>query len=404
MTGIARDMRLCTGCAACAQTCIRDAVKMAENEEGFLYPEIDSQKCSDCGLCKKVCPVNSVQVEKILYSAVKTSQNTKVYACFSKDADIRESSSSGGVFSLLAQSILSQNGVVFGAGFDESFKVRHDYIEKIDGLDGLRRSKYVQSNIENNYKKAGDFLDAGRKVLFCGTPCQIAGLKAFLVKDYVNLLTCDLACHGVPSPKVWNMYLDFLKERYDSGIAAISFRDKSTGWTGSSMRVDFDNGRRYMQRVKSELFFIGFGKSIFNRRSCFDCQFRLQNTKADITLADFWGIDRLKDRDFCDNKGVSLVITHTEAGEKALSLIGDSMCMKERRLDEALTGNPRLISSCREPAGRESFFKDLKSGFTFDKLRRKYMDNFSAKYRLKCLIKHVLNPESIKKLRDVIRR
>lgn len=391
MMEVLRDRKLCTGCAACGQGCPQNAIEMKANEEGFLYPVINGELCSNCGLCQRICPVN-----KAINSAYagkdsnSPDESRKVYACFSNDEQIRSKSTSGGVFTQLAQNVISRNGVVFGAEFDEAFRVRHNYTENADGLDALRRSKYVQSDTEKSFLKAREFLYSGKPVLFCGTPCQIAGLKAFLNKDYTNLLTCDLACHGVPSPKIWEMYLDFIRERYHSRITAVSFRDKSTGWNSSSMIIDFEDGRQYIDRVKKEIFFIGFGKSIFNRSSCYSCKFRINNTKADITLADFWGIDRQGDGGFTDNKGVSLVITHTEAGENALSQIKDGLYMKQQPPEEAIKYNPRLVSSVCEPAGRKSFFDDLKAGYTFDGLRRKYMDNFSIKYKIKGLAKLIL--------------
>jgi coenzyme F420-reducing hydrogenase beta subunit len=391
MTDIISDMKLCTGCAACVQACSQDALTMKENHEGFLYPEISELKCTDCGLCRKICPVNAVLNQEIPQNAKNISENIKVYACYSRDDNIREKSSSGGVFSLLAESVLSQNGVVFGAEFDGNFRVRHGFTEKMDGIDALRRSKYVQSDMGDIYGKAKSFLKDGRKVLFCGTPCQVAGLKAFLAREYQNLLTCDFVCTGVPSPRIWDMYLDYMIDKYNSGIAEISFRDKSAGWRDYNMQIIFKNGSKYIHKAKTETFFIGFGKNIFNRSSCFHCMFRIQNTKADITLADFWGIDKLDDKVFTDNKGVSLTVVHTQAGKAVLSTIMEKMCIREQSFDVALAGNPRLASSFTEPKIREKFFNDLKSGFTFDRLRKKYMDNFSVKYKVKRLIKLILH-------------
>ncbi len=388
MTGVLEDRKLCTGCAACAQVCPQRAIGMKADGEGFSYPEIDDELCSGCNLCRRTCPVNKSAAENKDAGAPVISH--KAYACFSNDEQVRSKSSSGGIFTQLAHSVISRGGVVFGATFDGAFKVVHGCTENAEGLDALRRSKYVQSDIGDTFIKAQEFLEAGRPVLFCGTPCQAAGLKAFLGKEYGGLLTCDLACHGVPSPKVWEMYLDFMRERYNSRIAAVSFRDKSTGWRGSSMKIGFEDGGQYTDRVQREIFFIGFGKSIFNRSSCYGCKFRINSSKADITLADFWGIDRQGDGDFTDDKGVSLVITHTDAGENALSQIKDGICMKQRPLDEAVRYNPRLVSSVGEPAGRKSFFDDMRAGHTFDRLRRKYMDNFSIKYRIKGLIKRIL--------------
>lgn len=404
MKDIVKEARLCTGCSACSQVCPKSAITMTANEEGFLYPSIDEDLCSSCGLCGRICPVNTAirnadgagaktdakDVKKSAEAGEKAISH-KVYACYSRDESVRSRSSSGGVFTQLALSILADGGVVFGAGFDGNYNVIHTYAENEKQLDNLRRSKYVQSDIANSFIEAGDFLKAGRKVLFCGTPCQIAGLKAFLTRDYTGLLlSCDLACHGVPSPKVWEMFLKYLRDIYKSDIKAVSFRDKSTGWNDSSMNVEFKNGSRYIDRVKREIYFMGFGKSIFNRKSCYDCKFRIDNTKADITLADFWGIDRHGEQEYSDNKGVSLILTHTEAGEEALKRIGENVCIRERSLNEAVRFNPRLVSSVAEPAGRKLFFDDLKSGYDFDRLRAKYMDNKSLKYMAKRLAKRLL--------------
>ncbi|MGI6668380.1 MAG: Coenzyme F420 hydrogenase/dehydrogenase, beta subunit C-terminal domain [Acetivibrionales bacterium] len=388
---------LCTGCAACSQVCPQGAIAMTANSEGFLYPRINEDICSDCGLCIRTCPVNKAletgsEGDTVTGAGAghKQDAGSRFYACCSVDEAIRTASSSGGVFSHLAKSVLSEGGVVFGAGFDEKFKVRHACIEDVKKLDSLRRSKYVQSEIGDSFRQARGFLDEGRKVLFCGTPCQIAGLRAFLGREYGGLLACDLACHGVPSPKVWDMYLEYLRDKYKSEIKAVSFRDKSTGWNNSSMRIDFKNGSKYMDSVKREIFFIGFGKSIFNRRSCFNCLFRINNTKADITLADFWGIDKISPGEFTDNRGVSLVITHTPAGEEAFLRIKDDVRAEEKAYNAAVKYNPRLVSSVPEPPARKSFFGDLVSGYDFDRLVEKYMDNKSLKYRVKCIIKRIL--------------
>lgn len=376
------ESRLCTGCACCSQICPMGAIEMTPNDEGFLHPHIIADLCNNCKKCVRTCPAN----EDVSFPK----QQHNAYAGYSKDDDIRLGSSSGGVFTLLAQDILGKNGVVFAAGFDSEFNVRHMSIEDKKYLDNLRRSKYVQSDTGITFGEAKAFLKEGREVLYCGTPCQIAGLKAFLNSEYENLLTCDLACSGVPSPKVWRMYIDFMNGRYKSKAASISFRDKSNGWSRYNMKIEFENGKQYIDKARREIFFIGFGKSIFIRRSCFYCLFRLQNTKADVTLADFWGIGKLKDDNFADDKGVSLIIVNTEKGEKALSLIEDKMVLKPKPLDIALKYNPRLVSSVTEPESRKSFFDDMRAGIEFDSLRRKYMDNFSIKYRVKAALRRAL--------------
>ncbi len=443
MKEIIYNSRYCTGCSACSQACPSKAVTMEADDEGFLFPLIDENLCNDCDLCKRICPVNkaffskhgivtdedgssvfiagkegllsasadkdvsSIEGKGRLSSASAGNDGTsslsagngenphtftgkRAFACYSTNDETRGKSSSGGIFSELAVKTLENGGVVFGAAFDSDFSVRHRFVDSIDSLDDLRRSKYVQSDIGDTFIKAKEFLDEGREVLFCGTPCQIAGLKSFLRKNYTNLCACDLACFGVPSPKVWEMYTDFLKDRHQSGIRSISFRDKSGGWKEYHMRISFTNGDEYLVKAKDELYFIGFGKNIFNRRACFDCRFRVQNSGADITLADFWGIDKMNIEVNDDNRGVSLAITHSKTGEVAMARIGDFAALSECDAGEAVKYNPRLVSSAAEPAGRAAFFADMKNGFDFDRLRRKHMDNFSMKYKLKRMIKKVL--------------
>ncbi len=359
---------------------------MKENDEGFLYPFIDEDKCNDCGLCIRTCPVNrATGVDIAAHGAGKAA-----FACYTKNDEVRAKSSSGGVFSQLAAKALEKKGVVFGASFDSDFRVRHSYIENNEELDGLRRSKYVQSDIANTFKEAKKFLQEGRHVLFCGTPCQIAGLKAFVGKDYERLITCDLACFGVPSPRVWRMYLDHLEMKNSGKTQAVSFRDKSGGWKDYRMDIGFKNGAKYQVQAKKELYFIGFGKNILSRSSCFDCRFRVWNSGADITLADFWGIEKMGGIIKDDNRGVSLVITHSTAGEAALKEITDDVYISACDINEAVKYNPRLVSSAAEPAGRRAFFEDMAKGCDFDTLRRKYMDNTSVKYKIKCMLKRML--------------
>lgn len=192
------DKRDCCGCNSCVQRCPKSCIRMREDDEGFLYPEVDESVCIDCGLCEKVCPV--------IHQA-RENRPIVVCAAKNKSEEIRYQSSSGGVFTALANEIIREGGVVFGAGFDENWEVKHDCTETVEGLSAFRGSKYVQSRIGDSFKKAEQFLKIGRTVLFSGTPCQIAGLKRFLRKEYDNLLTVDFICHGVPSPGVWREYL-----------------------------------------------------------------------------------------------------------------------------------------------------------------------------------------------------
>ena len=229
------DKSKCCGCNACVQICPKQCIQIQEDGEGFLYPLVDVDMCVDCKLCEKVCPIITPN---------EPQKPVKVYAAKHKDDEIRLKSSSGGIFTLLAEQIIDEGGVVFGARFDEYWEVMHDYTETKEGLAVFRGSKYVQSRIGNTFQQAENFLKQGRKVMFTGTPCQIAGLRRFLRKEYENLLAVDFVCHGVPSPKVWRMYLDETLARQGIGkntvlshamlrqkfIRSVEFRSKSTGW------------------------------------------------------------------------------------------------------------------------------------------------------------------------------
>lgn len=317
------DKKDCCGCSACVQRCPKQCIKLKEDNEGFLYPEVDKSTCIDCGLCEKVCPVlHQGEPRKPL----------KVYAAKNLDEEIRRQSSSGGVFTLLAEQIIQEGGVVFGARFDENWEVKHDFTETIEGLALFRGSKYVQSRIEDNYKKAEEFLKQGRKVLFSGTPCQIAGLKRFLRKEYDNLLTVDFVCHGVPSPGVWRQYLKETVARMcdknsvstdpismeNTHIESISFRDKSSGWKkysftlilSTTSRSGVKNTVSLCEVFPQNTFMKGFLANLYLRPSCYACAAKCGKSGSDITIADFWGIYNYYP-ELDDDKGMSLLVINT---------------------------------------------------------------------------------------------
>ena len=222
----------CTGCEACANICPKDCISMVENAEGFLFPKIDSGKCVGCELCEKACPVLSpIPIHK-------TQEDVKVYALIHKDEDVRSHSSSGGAFSAIADFVLEQGGVVFGAAFDENFEVHHICVDKPEDLYKLRGSKYVQSRIGDAYRQAKEKLQQGRLVFFTGTACQTSGLLGFLGRDYENLITQDLICHGVPSPLAWRKYIQLNRRWAKSEVEHIFFRDKIFGWHNWHVSID----------------------------------------------------------------------------------------------------------------------------------------------------------------------
>jgi ferredoxin len=317
----------CCGCNACMQSCHLKCISMQEDHEGFLYPKVDLEHCIGCGLCEKVCPViNQAEVRQPL----------RCYAAKNKNEEIRRQSSSGGIFTLLAENILNQKGVVFGVRFDENWEVIHDYIETKEKLALFRGSKYVQSRIGESYLQVKQFLEKGRWVLFSGTPCQIAGLKLFLRKEYDNLLTIDFICHGVPSPKVWRMYLDELiydqykkrkktvlhpkLERKDA-ILSINFRDKTNGWKKFNFALQYSptiggtqNTVSLSESLHKNIFMRGFLDNLYLRPSCYACPSKSLKSGSDITIGDLWGIQNINSA-FDDDKGISAIMINTKKGE-----------------------------------------------------------------------------------------
>ena len=287
------DKTKCCGCGACAQICPRNAIAMQADNEGFLYPTVDESKCIKCGLCLKSCPILNNKKQQI---------TPEVYVAKNKNIEEQKQSSSGGMFSVLANYVLEQKGIVFGAAFDRNWKVEHCFINKKEDLDKLRRSKYVQSNTLETFREAKKFLESGKHVLYTGTPCQIAGLKSFLSKDYDNLLTVDIICHSTPSPKVWQ---DFLAQNYDtSKLIKIDFRDKKDGWNKSELRFYFKDRKDYIANKQPALFVKGFIAGLFSRPSCYNCYFKYFNRFSDFTIGDAWGYDHYAPEMF-DKNGFS---------------------------------------------------------------------------------------------------
>ncbi len=343
------DKKKCSGCHACYSICPKQCITMCEDEEGFLYPNIDKVHCIDCGACRKVCPV----VQEHHANPVG-----KAYACINNDENIRIKSSSGGVFTLLAKSVIEQGGVVFGAVFDDNFSVCHIGVENQDDLEKMRGSKYVQSRISEVYKQVKEFLEKKRMVLFSGTPCQIGGLKAYLGKEYDNLIMQDIICHGVPSPMVWQKYVNYRETKAESHIRRTFFRDKKNGWKTYSVRFEFSNRTEYEQIFSKDLFMQAFLSDLCLRPSCYNCHFKSKERESDITLADFWGVEKQCSEMF-DDKGTSLVLVNSEKGGKLFEKIVSQMHYKEVDLDTALSHNSAAYKSAKLPKQRKKFMKKI---------------------------------------------
>lgn len=325
----------CTGCTACASVCAFEALEMRPDERGFLVPQIDESKCKNCGACAKVCPVLKAR------APVAPRQ---VWIAKAKDAALRQTSASGGVFTILAHKILEDGGVVYGAGWDKGFTVSHQRATNASELEPLRGSKYVQSDVRGSFKAVKSDLASGKLVLFSGTPCQVAGLHAFLGKPYENLITAALICHSITSPDTWAWYLEDLRKSAKSEIVAINFRDKSDGKAGHLMSVKFaDSSENQFGALWENPYARVYFSLLNTRESCFACSFRSNRCGADLVIGDFWTPDR-NHIGFDDGKGVNAIIALSPRAEELVRVI-DGLVLESRDYDQLVEGNPYLERS-----------------------------------------------------------
>lgn len=365
----------CSGCGACASLCPQKSIAMQMDDEGFLYPLIKKDLCNDCGLCQTICPV--------LSQKEKNNETIKAYAAWHKNDAVRKASSSGGVFTALAAYVLQENGVVFGAKYNDNWEVEHGFIEQVEQIPLLQGSKYVQSKTGNAYKRAREFLKEGKLVLFSGTPCQIEGLLAFLRKPYDNLITQDIICHGVPSPMAWSKYLQYHQVK---NIKSIAFRNKEEGWRKYSMRIEYENGKTYRKNLDDDPMLQVFLKDLCLRPSCYSCSFKGKERISDITLADYWGVEHCESA-LQGDEGISLLITHTQKGEDLLHKVKDNLQIFVTDFERAIGFNKAMVACPVKPSEREQFLVELKNG-GFAKTKRFWKK--SPIKRLKKLIKKFL--------------
>lgn len=340
----------CNGCHACFAICPKRCISMVVDKEGFFYPKIDKQHCIDCGLCEKICPTLN-----------KMDDNNKkgiAYAAINKDAQIRMNSSSGGAFFALATKIIEQGGVVFGASFNENFELVHTYAETLEEVQKFCGAKYIQSKIGESYCFVEQFLKNGRIVLFTGTPCQIGGLRAYLQKEYDNLFTQDLICHGVPSPLVWEKYKEYRKKKDGRDKPEkIMFRSKEEGWKKFSLVFSYSD-MKYRECFNKDLYMKLFLNNLCLRPSCYECAFKTDMRASDLTLADFWGIKNILPK-MDDDKGTSLIFVNSPKGQELFDSIKLSFNYKEVCSEEAIIYNSAMIQSVKLPTERKAVMRKI---------------------------------------------
>lgn len=356
------DKADCTGCSACANICPRGCITMEADSEGFLYPKVNTDMCIDCGLCEEVCPM----MNKPMPHDIKG-----VYGAKNKDNSVRFTSSSGGIFTLFAEDVLKKGGIVVGAALDETFTVRHYTIDSIDELSKLRGSKYVQSIIGDIYTKVRTHLRTGKTVLFSGTPCQIAGLKKFLIKPFSNLITIDVVCHGVPSPKVYRKHLAEIASKAGEAITCVRFRDKSNGWKQGET-LFFTEHSKVGAPKRQEPYMRLFLNNIIIRPSCANCAFNNKRSLADITIADYWGIDKQFPK-FDDDKGVTLVIVNTETGQTIFDSIKNKAEVITTDFEKGAEFNLAVAKSLPLHRKRGFFFTNIEN-YSIDELVKQCLD------------------------------
>lgn len=336
----------CCGCSACMQICPKQCISMYEDEEGFLYPKVYAENCINCHLCEKACPCLNLEQSK---------EPIICYAARNIDDGIRRQSSSGGIFSAIAEKIVAEGGVVFGARFDSTWQVIHASVETKNDIEVFRGSKYVQSKIGDAFIRVETFLKEGRVVLFSGTPCQVSGLNHFLRREYDNLLTVEIVCHGVPSPKIWREYIESLKV---SSIGSISHKDKSTGWRGYSFLIKDTAGKViYAEKASDNKYLMAFIRNLTLRPACFSCPAKAGKSGADITLGDYWGIEYLIPK-MDDNSGTSFIRVGTQKGKAIINEL--NLHIEQADYNRSVPYNPCIEESTSEPEERKKFWENYK--------------------------------------------
>lgn len=357
----------CCGCYGCEQACPTNAIIMLRDAEGFAYPKVEASKCIGCGKCEKVCPI---------LQPAEVSLKTDIFAAYRTDFDKRLKSQSGGIFAVLAEHVLQQNGIVCGAAFDDDWKLCHSFAQNERELAALLGSKYVQSEIGNAFAETKQYLEQGRMVLFSGTPCQVQGLKKFLGKEYDNLFTVDLICHGVPSPGVWEKYLkEFLAcQKMDRFV-------QKNKQKNNSIEYHLNNGKVLEESYEENPYSKAFCKNLFLRPSCSACRFKGVERCSDISLGDFWGLEK-HCPDFWDKYGISAVLLHTEKGNCLFDAVKHELKLRAATTEMLLEQNPCVMESVAASDRRDVFFSKWNSNGVIRTIEEIYYQPAWQRFRI----------------------
>ncbi|WFA08428.1 Coenzyme F420 hydrogenase/dehydrogenase, beta subunit C-terminal domain [Tissierella sp. Yu-01] len=352
----------CCGCSACFNICPTDAISMIPDEEGFLYPLIDQDTCIDCNKCVNSCPI-------LKDNSFKEERTPDLYVTKHKSIDVLMSSTSGGMFAALSDAILREDGIIYGVDFDDEFKVLHKRAENPEQRDRMKFSKYVQSDLSDIFQQIKNDLIDGKSVLFTGTPCQTAGLRGYFRNSRITekLYICDLICHSIPSPLIWKDFKKYLEKENGGELTNIQFRSKIIDWTreNSNKTFMFKTTANEDYVFDERYYKLFFGLKTIVRPSCSECRFTDVHRTSDITIADYWGIEKYAP-EWLDLKGVSLILTNTQKGDKLLELISQDIHFEKRQLKEALNEQQRLSKPVESPDNRDEFWKIYKEkGFEY---------------------------------------
>lgn len=375
----------CCLCKACINACPVEAIHFTKEHKEFLYPNIDSNKCIECGLCEKVCPAlnqseSFIDSNEILTCAVKN-----------KNLEDRIMSSSGGMFIALAQLFLSKNGYVCGAVFDEEFQVKHVLTNDLNLVKQMQGSKYVQSDIGYVYREIKELVKRHVPVLFCGCPCQVSGLKRYLSNINVmdSLFTVDFICHGIPSQKMFSAYKQYMERKYKSAFKKFEFRNKNNGWHHSNVSIVFESGKKYYNPIIIDVYMKAFLSGVTMKESCYECKYKNLKSGSDITIGDFWGAEA-EFPNWDDNKGISAVLVNTEKGKRIFEQL--PVEKKDAKIDTIIKYNRNLIESTARSGKRDEFFelaeqKDFCYALCemFEETKSEYIIR-KSKFALRCIL------------------